>query len=213
VKKWIALIVLLALGGGGFYVWRTFRQGARLSAPDEVKDLTGDEVRSGLSSPDPKARLDALAQIEKLPEPERKAALIAALGAPYAPTRLTAVTALAKTFPTDPVVVEGLLAVAKEDLDSDVREAAFAALAPSGDVRVLDLSLSVLTSSEEPIPVRLGAARTLDRLTGRDTASRLRDLLDQAESEADDLMMDWDDWLSEHREGLRWNAETGRFTE
>lgn len=211
MKKWIALVLVVALGASAWYFRGKFLEGAQVADPDQVRDLDDNEIRSGVRSADPKTRLDALGQIEKLAPKERKAALLDALGAPYAPTRLAALTALSRGFATDDEVVARFLAVAKEDQDADVRAAAIRSLDRSGDPRVLGLAISVLESSEEPLAVRLGAARTLDRLTGRETAKDLADRLDAAEEAADDLLMDWDDWYSERKAGLVWDPEQGRF--
>jgi len=213
VKKWIALALVVAIGASAWYFRGKFLEGAQVAYPDQVRDLDDSEIRDGLRSADPKTRLDALAQIEKLTPAERKAALLDALDAPYAPTRLAALTALAAGFGADGAVVDRFLAVAREDQDADVREAAIRSLDRSGDPRVLGLALAVLEGGEEPLSVRLGAARTLDRLTGRETARALSERLDQAEAAADDLLMDWDDWYSERKDRLAWDPERKRFVE
>ncbi len=212
MKKWVFLFVLLVAVGGYFYVQYRIGEARKFAEDDVTVELTDAGIREGLLSSDPKRRLDALAQIEKLPEAERMHALLAALEAPSAPTRLTAVTVLGKEFAARPAAVAGLTEAAKEDPDPDVREAAFNALAASGDTAILELAAAVLLSTDEPLGVKVRAAALLDRLTGKSRSEDLRTSFTTAEEAADDLSMEWDDWLGENRDRLRWDAEAGRFT-
>jgi len=211
MKKWFVLLFVALLGGGGYYVWSGLEKGAEVAGDYEVESLTPEGVRQGLRSSDLKTRLDAVAQLEKLDPPARQAALLEALEAPVAPARLTAVTELAKGFASEADVVARLLSVAKEDPDDDVREAAFSALEKSGDPRVLTLACEVLTATETGLSLKLQAASTLDRLTGRQTAADLEGKLEEAEMAADEIGMSWDEWIGAHRDGLVWDPENGRF--
>lgn len=212
MKKWIFLGIVLVLGGGVFYARSVFLDAGKIAEDDTMVELTDAGIREGLSSDDPKLRMDALAQIEKLPEAERMAALLAALQSPSAPTRLTAVTALGKDFSTRAGAIEGLKETAKEDLDTDVREAAFSALATSGDIAILELAVEVLSATDAPLGAKVRAAALLDLLTGRSLSEALKASYADAEESADDLAMDWDDWLEERVERLRWDPEAGQFT-
>jgi len=212
VKKWIFLGVLLVVAGGYFYVQHRIGEARKFAEDDGTVELTDAGIRAGLLSDDPKSRMDALEQIEKLPESERISALLAALQAPSAPTRLTAVTALGKDFAENPAAASGLTEAAKEDPDPDVREAAFNALALSGDTAILELAAAVLLSTDEPLGVKVRAAALLDRLTGKSVSEVLITSFTTAEEAADDLSMEWDDWLGENKDRLKWDAAAGRFT-
>jgi HEAT repeat protein len=211
VPKLVVLVLGAAIGAGGYHLYASFKAGADVAQPEAPRDLTDAEIREGLLSADLKARLDAVAQIDKLPEAECRAALLGALQADYAATRLTATSALAKRFPTHPEVVEALLSAAGNDPDPDVRQAAFTALQKSGDSRALDLALAALESTDASLAAKLTAAETLDRLTGETSAATLEDLLGRAEEAGDELFMQWEEWLAEHREKLVWDAEKSRF--
>jgi hypothetical protein len=211
VKKKIALVVLALLCGGGFYVYMKINAASRLGDDYEAPVLTNQEVREGIRSPEVQTRIEAVEQIGKLSVKERKEVLLDALKASYAPTRLTALTPLAAEFGNDPAVIDRLLEVARDDPDLDVKGAAFTALTKSGDARVLTLAASVLLSDDASLEAKLGAAKVLDRLTGRGTAAGLEDAVDAGTGQADDLGMDWDDWLSENREKLAWDAAKGCF--
>lgn len=212
MKKWIVLLAVLLIGGTAIYVYREIqRAGEEADRPYEVVPMTDAGIAEGLASPDLKTRLDAVAQLEKLPTVQRKSALLGALAAAAAAARLTAVTALGEGFGADGEVVTALLEVAKEDPDADVKEAAFAVLTSSGDPRVLSVAAEVLLAVDATLAAKLAAAKTLDRLTGRETAKPLQATFDSAGEAADDLGMDWDDWITEHADGLEWNAEAGRF--
>jgi len=212
VKKWIFLGIVLVLGGGFFYARSVFLDAGKIAEDEGMMELTDAGIREGLSSDDPKLRMDALAQIEKLPEAERIRALLAALESPSAPTRLTAVTAFGKDFSTNAAVIEGLKEAARGDLDTDVREAAFNALAASGDTAILELAVEVLSATDAPLGAKVRAAALLDLLTGRSRSEDLKATHAQAEESADDLAMEWDDWLGERLERLRWDPKSGRFT-
>lgn len=211
MKKWIFLGVLLVGAGGYFYVQYRIDQARQFAEDDGTVELTDAGIREGLLSSDPKQRMDALAQIEKLPEAERMIALIAALDAPSAPTRLTAVTALGKDFAERPEAVLALTEAAKEDLDADVREAAFNALATSGDIAILELAAGVLLDTDASLRVKVRAAALLDRLTGKSMSEDLSSAFTATEEAADDLAMTWDDWLGENRDSLKWDSAAGRF--
>ncbi len=211
MKKWFVLLLVALLGGGGYYVWSGLEKGAEVAGDYKVESLTPDGVRLGRRSDDLKTRLDAVAQLEKLEPAARLTALIEALDAPSAPARLTAVTEIAKAFASESDAVARLLSVAKEDPDDDVREAAFSALEKSGDPRVLTLACEVLTSTDAGLSLKLQAASTLDRLTGRETSADLEGKLEEAEMAADEIGMAWDEWIGANRAGLRWDAEKGRF--
>ena len=212
MKKWIFLGIVLVLGGGVFYARSVFLDAGKIAEDDTMAELSDAGIREGLLSEDPKLRMDALAQIEKLPEAERMTALLAALQSPSAPTRLTAVTALGRDFSTKAAVIAGLKETAKDDLDADVREAAFSALAGSGDIAILELAVEVLSATDAPLGAKVRAAALLDLLTGRSTSRELTSQYAGAEEAADDLAMEWDDWLGERVERLRWDPEAGQFT-
>ena len=212
MKKWIFIGVVLVLGGGFFYVRSQIRGAGRLADENVMEELTEAGIREGLSSDDPKLRMDALAQIEKLSEAERRSALLAALGSARAPTRLTAVIALGKDVTGNAAVIEGLTDVAKDDLDTDVRAAAFDALANSGDTAILQLAVNVLSDADAALGIKVRAAALLDRLTGRSDSTALAASYSDAEEAADDLSMEWDDWLEENLERLTWDSRSGRFT-
>jgi HEAT repeat protein len=212
MKKWIVLGVVLVLAGGFFYVKSELDKAGKIAEEEGPVELTDAGIREGLLSDDPKLRMDALAQIEKLPEAERLPALLAALESPSAPTRLTAVAALGRDFAAQEAAVDGLQETARDDPDPDVREAAFNALAKSGDTAILALAVEVLSSTDEPIGMKVRAARLLDRLTGKELSADLAASYGAAEEAADDLSMEWDDWLEQNRERLGWDAATGRFT-
>jgi HEAT repeat protein len=211
-KKWGALVVLAAILAGGALLWSRYRQGSDVAGEYAMRSFTPAEVREALRSEDISTRLDAVAQLEKLEPRALKAALLEALAASYAPTRLTAVTALARRFPSDPDVVTRLLVTAKEDLDTDVQAAAFAALEKSGDPRVLALACEVLVSTDAGLSLKLQAAETLDRLTGRQTAGPLATAVEDAEVAADEIGMGWEEWIGTNQGGLTWDPEKGRFT-
>ena len=210
-KKWGALVLIAGLGAGSVFMWSKYRHGADVAGEYAVESFTPAEVREALRSEDLRTRLDAVAQLEKLDSTTRKAALLEALAASHAPTRLTALTALSEGFPSDPEVVARLLGTAKEDLDRDVQEAAFSALEKSGDPRVLALACEVVASVEAGLSLKLQAAETLDRLTGRQTAGALATAVEDAEVAADELGMGWEAWIGEHRGGLVWDPEKGLF--
>jgi len=158
-------------------------------------------------------RLAAVEQMAKLASAERKEALLEALADSLAVVRLTAVTALSDGFPRDPAVVDRLLVAARGDLDADVREEAHRALAASGDPRVLALAVETLDSADATLDEKLAAAETLDRVTGRTTATDLADRLDGAEEAADELGVAWEEWLAGRKDRLSWDEEAGRFVE
>ena len=212
MKKWIILLLVFVVGGGGIWVYRNIRAaGEEADRAYEVEEMTDADISSGLKSQDLRKRLDAVAQLSKLTPAQRKAALLDALEAAAAPARLTAVTALGDGFGTDGDVVAALLTVAKTDPDTDVKEAAFSVLTKSGDPRVLSVAAEVLIATDASLAMKVSAAKTLDRLTGRETAAALETAFDSAEEAADDIGMDWDDWIGENADGLKWNAESGRF--
>ncbi len=93
-----------------------------------------------------------------------------------------------------------------------MREAAFSALATSGDIAILELAVEVLSSTDAPLGAKVRAAALLDLLTGRSTSGELTSQYAGAEESADDLAMEWDDWLGERVERLAWDSEAGRFT-
>jgi HEAT repeat protein len=212
VKKWILLAVVLLVAGGALFVRYRINEARRFAEDDGVVELSAAAIRAGLCSDDPRRRLDALAQIEKLPRAERMAALLAALESPSAPTRLTAVIALGQDFAAAPEVVSGLRAAAREDPDIDVREAAFNALAASGDTAILELAVAVLSSTDAPLGAKVRAAALLDRLTGRERSADLAAAFSDAEGAADELSMEWDAWLGENLDRLTWDAGAGIFT-
>jgi HEAT repeat protein len=205
------MVLLVALLVGGAFLYGRFQQAGEEGLTDQVEDLSDDDIRTGLLSSNLKQRIDAFEQIGKLAEGEQKRALLDALDAPYAPTRLMAVAALGKSFPTDEAVVAAVIGLAKDDPDMDVRSAAFEALLGSGDAQVLGLAVEVLNSTDAGLAAKLSAVETLDALTGRTTAGMLSDPLESAEGAADDLGMDWDDWLEENGAKLKWNAEAKKF--
>lgn len=207
VGKLLLVVILIA----GAFLFGRYQQAGDEGLAHEIEDLSDTDIRKGLLSANLKERMDAREQIGKLPPDEQKKALLDALDAPYAPTRLTAVAALGESFPTDGAVVAAMLAIAKDDPDADVRGAAFAALKGSGDAQVLRLAVEVLNSTDAGLAAKLAAAETLDALTGRETAAALSDPLESAEGAADDLGMEWDDWLEENGGKLEWNAEAKRF--
>jgi HEAT repeat protein len=213
MRKKTALVAVIAIAGLAFYINARLRQGGEVAEPHQTRSLTPKEIHEGLRSDDVNARLAAVEQLDRLPEETRKQALLEALVADASPTRLTAVVALEKRFPTDPDVVGALLETARNDLDTDVCEAAIRTLAASGDPRVLELALETVSSSETALSVRLQAAETLDRLTGRRTAGGLSGKLEEAEFAADDLAVAWDEWWREHGAKLTWDAETETFVE
>jgi len=196
MKKLIIIVVLAGLLGGY-----------------EVKDYLPDEIAAVLAGNDPAARADAADQVEKMPPEQRKAVLQALARDERAKIRLLAVSLLARHHVRDADVVGDLLAVARDDLDGDVKQAAFVALGKSGDPRALKLATEVLSDMDAALPVKLEAAGMLDRLTGRVTAQDLSAALEQAVDAADDLGMDWDDWLTTHGPRLTWDDEKGRFVE
>jgi HEAT repeats len=212
VKKWVFLGVVLVLGGGFFYARSVYLEAGNLAEDDGMREMDAAAIRDGLLSDDPRLRMDALAQIEKLPPEERAQALLAGLDSGYAPTRLTVVTALAADFATEPDVVAAMMDLARDDPDPDVRDAAFNTLTASGDTAILELAVEVLSSTDASLDVKARIAALLDRLTGRAMGEELSGHITEAQDAADDLSMEWDDWLSEHREGLRWDAAAGRFT-
>jgi HEAT repeat protein len=213
MKKALLLVVLLAVGAGGGYVYRGLQQGKDVAGEYRRREMSGEEVREGIRSADLMTRLDAVEQLEKLPATERKAALLDALGSSFAEVRLTAVTALARGFPTDGEVVDRLLETAGGDLDPDVRMEAHRALGASGDVRSLRLAVETVASADATLGERLAAAEALDRVTGRSTAGDFASRMTGAEEAADDLGMAWEEWLDEHGEDLSWDEGTKRFVE
>jgi hypothetical protein len=214
VKKFLTIFCLcLCLGVGvAVFMYQRFQKAGEIARDTTKVELSHAEIRTGIRSPELAKRLDAVEQLGKLSVEERREVLVDALGAAYAPTRLTAITALRKEFVGDAAVVERLLAVAREDLDGDVREGAFAALRESGDARTLALCVEVVQSSA-PLAVRLAAAETLDELCGREEAAPLAEKFDEAAAAADDLGMGWEEWLGARREKLTWDAEKKRFVE
>jgi HEAT repeat protein len=211
VKRWIFLVVLALLAGTALFLYTQYRDMASMKEFEGPGELTDRGIREGIRSEDPTLRLAAAEQIGKLPEDQRRAALLDALAADYAPTRLTALTVIGKGGPPGDEISAALFEMAREDPDPDVRDAAFRALGTSGDVRVLDLSLAILESLDAPLALKLRAARTLDRLTGRESAGALAGAVDEATLAADELSMEWDDWLGGNRERLRWDPEGKRF--
>jgi len=211
VKKWIALVVLLVLAGAGVYVYLGIRNAGDDAGEYEMEEMTETGIAAGLRSPDLQKRLDAVAQLDKLSDAQKKAAFLDALSSSHPAARLTALTELKKGLGADAEVVTAVLALAKDDPDPDVAEVAFGLLAVSGDARVLSVAAELLLSTDAPLAVKLKAARTLDTLTGRVTATAFSEVFGTAEEAADDLAMEWDDWIGEHAGALRWNAEVGRF--
>jgi hypothetical protein len=211
VKKWILLVVLLVLAGVGIYVYVTIQAAGDDAAEYEMETMTADGVADGLKSPDLQKRLDAVAQLDKLSVEQKKAAFLDALGSAHAAARLTALTELRKGLAKDPEVVTAVLDLAKGDPDPDVADAAFSLLSVSGDPRILSVAAELLLSTDAPLAVKLKAAKTLDRLTGRETATDFSTAFDTAEEAADDLGMDWDDWITENAATLKWNPDAGRF--
>jgi len=211
VKKWVFLILLLALAAAGIYVYLGIRKAGEDAGEYQVEEMTGQGIAAGLESPELTKRLDAVAQLGKLTDGQKRAALLNALGAPHPAARLTALTELRKGLGSDPDVVTAVLTVAMDDPDPDVAESAFALLAGSGDARVLGVAAEVLLSTDASLAAKLSAAKTLDALTGRETARAFSDALDTAGEAADDLGMEWDDWIGERASKLTWNEERKRF--
>ena len=211
MKRWIILVVLAVLFGTAVFLYLSYRNAASMKEFEGPGELSDKGIRDGIRSEDPALRIAAAEQIGKLTGEQRAAALLDALAADYAPTRLTALTVISKGGPPGEAIVVALFDMAREDPDPDVRDAAFRALGTSGDPRVLDLSLAVLESMDAPLALKLRAAKTLDRLTGRTTATDLEAKIAEATDATDELMMDWDEWLGEHRDGLTWDPAEGRF--
>lgn len=211
MKKWIAFFLLLALAGAGVYIYLGIQKAGDDAGEYEIEVMTETGIALALLSPDLQKRLDAVAQLDELTDEQKEAALLDALGSSHPAARLTALTELAKGLAALPDVVTAVLALAKEDPDPDVAEAAFRLLATSGDARVLSVAAELLLSTDASLAVKLKAAQTLDALTGRDTAKAFAEAFGTAEEAADDLGMEWDDWIGENAGGLRWNADAQRF--
>jgi HEAT repeat protein len=213
MKKLIAILVLAALAGGGYLIHTKIRSAGKVADEYRAKDYLPGEIAEALRGDDPAARADAAEQIAKMDPAERETVLLAMTRDERSHVRLLAVSQLARLHGTDPDVVGRLLETARDDLDGDVKQAAFAALGKSGDARALKLAVEVLSDTDAALPVKLEAASMLDLLTGRDTKGDLSDALDEAVDAADDLGMAWDEWLQTHGEKLIWAADQSRFTE
>lgn len=211
MKKLLLILVGVIIGGGGYHVYSGFSAGAEMGEDYVEKSLSGAEISEGLVSTDLDTRTAAFNQIGKLPDAEKKAALFAALAATYAPTRIGAISVLGRDLPTDPEVIPKLMEAAGKDPDCDVQAAAFAALQKSGDKRVLAMALKTLESEGCGLESRLEAVRTLDKLTGQSTCDAFRDHMEGAAGAADDLMLEWTDWLDENRAKLAWDLKTSVF--
>jgi hypothetical protein len=211
VKKRIALAVLLVLAVAGLDVYLGIRKAGEEARAYEVEEMSAPEIAAALRSPELTKRLDAVAQLDKLTDAEKKAAFLRSLGASHPAARLTALTQLQKGHRADPEVVTAVLTVAREDPDPDVVESAFTLLVGSGDPRVLAVAAGRLLATDASLAAKLSAARTLDALTGRSTAENVSELDEAAEGAADDLGIEWDAWIEEHASKLQWNAERQRF--
>ena len=77
---------------------------------------------------------------------------------------------------------------------------------------MIRLVFSVLPAPDSPLGVTVRAAALLARLTARSTSADLGASYSAAEESADDLAMEWDDWLGEHLPRLKWDSAAGRFT-
>jgi hypothetical protein len=74
------------------------------------------------------------------------------------------------------------------------------------------LAVDVLSDADATLKVKVRAAALLDRLTDRETSAGLASSYSNAEEAADDLSMEWDDWLGENLKRLTWDSQAGRFT-
>ena len=211
MKKRIALVLLLLLIAGGIYVYVGIRKAGDSAGAYRVEQMSASEIAAALRSPELTKRLDAVAQLEKLTDAQKKAAFLDALGATHPAARLTALTELRKGRGADSEVVTAVLAVAQEDLDADVVESAFALLVESGDPRVLKVAAGRLLATDASLAAKLSAAKTLDALTGRDSSQAFATLFDSAEESVDDLAMEWDEWIEENASKLKWNPERKIF--
>jgi len=211
VKQRIALAVLLVFAGAGLYVYVGIQKAGEEADAYEVEEMSAPEIADALRSPELTKRLDAVAQLDKLTPGEQRAAFLHGLGAEHPAARLTALTELRKRHAADPEVVSAVLTVAREDPDPDVVESAFNLLVGSGDPRVLSVAAARLLATEASLAAKLSAAKTLDALTGRETAKELAAFYASAVGAADDLGIEWDGWIEEHAAKLRWNAALQRF--
>jgi len=214
VKKRILLVLLLLFAAAGIHIYVGIRRAGEDAGEYKVENMTAKGVAAALRSPELTKRLDAVAQLDKLTDAQKKAAFLDALGATHPAARLTALTELRRMLGglgADPDVVTAVLKVAQDDPDPDVVELAFALLVGSGDARVLTVAAERLLSTDASLAAKLSAAKTLDTLTGRNTAKAFAAFVDSAQESADDLGMEWDEWIEEHASKLKWNEQRQRF--
>ncbi len=91
-----------------------------ITRPVELRDLTTDEIRIKINSPDFKDKLEADRQIDKLEVEERRRILLKLSTDPDAPVRLIAAKHLKKI--DHPEAHAALRRMAQEDPDETVRE-------------------------------------------------------------------------------------------
>jgi HEAT repeat protein len=223
-RRWVALGLLVAVGAGGAYVYRTFRGASEVAGDYEVRTFLPEELEEALRSEDPARRADAASQVETMPPERRREVLIALVGDERAHVRLMAVTLLGRLHAGEDGAIAALADVLSLDVDLDVRSAAVAALAESENPRALEALAGVLMD-DPSLVVKREAAEALDRLTGQSFGKVLVERIDAAESfgkvlveridaaeeacyEANEA---YEEWLEERVDELVWDPARGRF--
>jgi HEAT repeat protein len=176
----------------------------------EERSLVPQEIAAGLRSEDPTQRAAAAKQIETMEPAQSRSVLMELTGHELVPVRMLAVSALGKHHASDGGVVTRLAEVLSLDGDADVRSRVVDALSRSGSVNGLAAILDAL-GNDSSLLVRREAALALDKLTGQSHALRFVTTFDDAEMQADETTMTYEEWFEANRAALRWDAGTSRF--